>query len=119
MGVIRFFVSDNAEAILKQRAAERNLSLQDFIREELLGKVAVGGLSVEDVVKQIRIKKPQEPFFISDLFDAETWGSFSGGIRGIVGKHFYEAVQAGDLPDVTFNGMKKRKATYCYKAKEE
>lgn len=114
MGNIKFYVSDKVEQDLRDQAAANNLSLPDYIREKLLGKFDGGSLSVEDVIDKINEQKPTKPFFLSDLYPVATWLGYKNGQRGVIGRKFYSRVASGEVPNVTFIGMHKRKAQYSY-----
>ena len=114
MGSIKFYVSDKVEQELRDTAAANGVSLPEYIREKLLGKFDGGTLSVEDVISKINEIKPTKPFFLSDLFPVSTWLGYKAGQRGVIGRKFYAQVVAGEVPNVSFLGMNKRKAQYSY-----
>lgn len=111
MPMIRFYVSDEVMKMVREAADERGISVQDYAREKLLGKES-SGLTIEDVLCEIRKQKPEGTFSIPELFAPEVWQQVPFGQKGYLGKALYENVNAGKITEIAFAGIKNRRATY-------
>lgn len=114
--VVRFYLNDEAYAELENSAKECNLTIQDYVRMKCISS-RKNELTLDDVIRQIEIQKPDYEFRLSDLFDEKTWLSVPLGVRAYLGKSWYEKIMANEISDVEFVGMKKRIAYYRLKNK--
>ena len=114
--VVRFYLNEEAYEELENAAKESNLTIQDYVRAKCLPP-RQNELTLNEVIHQIEVQKPDNEFRLSDLFAPEKWSNVSIGIRAYLGKTFYEKTMANEITNVEFVGMKKRIAYYRLKSK--
>ena len=114
--VVRFYLNDEAYEELELAAKESNLTIQDYVRMKCLSP-RKHSLTLDEVIHQIEVQKPDYEFRLSDLFTPENWSNVSIGIRAYLGKTFFDKTMANEIPNVECVGMKKRIAYYRLKSK--
>ena len=87
--VVRFYLNDEAYEELENAAKDSNLSIQDYVRMKCISP-RKNELTLDEVIHQIEVQKPDFEFRLSDLFPPEKWSNVSIGIRAYLGKSFYE-----------------------------
>ena len=109
---IKIAVSDENYEILNKKAAAENLSIQDYIRRKLFGKI---NITPQDAVNRAlkKYKPGDAPFSVPELFEPEEWETLAT-LAGPFGRRFFELVD-GNYPQIKFTGNynKKGQALYC------
>lgn len=113
MPVVKFTLSDEYYEILQQMAAEKNLSIQDYIRSVVFDFHTI--FTPEEAVKRIQCGNfDGTEFSLPDVY-GEDW-TIERGPAGVFGKNFYNYVTQHPELGIRFKDMGKygRRAVYTY-----
>lgn len=115
MATFRFDLNNEYGKKLEAAAAEKRMSIQDYIRYKLFNEITI--FSVEEVIERIKAGNfDGKEFTVPDVFTEEEWSQIDRGRAGVLGKNFY--IHITDNPDLGISFVKdktiKRRAVYTY-----
>lgn len=111
---IKFTVSDENYQLLCSRADAERLSLQDYIRKQLLSENTIF-TPLEAVNRALKKYSPEDTFSLPDIYGDE-W-TVPNGVAGQFGRKFFELVEAeyGSEIEFTKTYNEKKQAVYIRK----
>lgn len=118
MATFRFDLNEEYSQKLKDAAAEKRMSIQEYIRYKVFDEITI--FSVDEVIRRIMnrdlIEKGKE-FTMPDVFRYEEWSQIDRGNAGVLGKNFYLYTKEHPELEIEFVPDKqiKRRAVYIYK----
>ena len=116
MPTFRFDLNDEYSKKLEDVAAEKRMSIQEYIRYKLYNEITI--FSVDEVIKRIQAGDYDgKEFTVPDVFTDEEWSQIDRGNAGVLGKNFY--IHITENPELGISFVKdktiKRRAVYTYK----
>lgn len=116
MSTFRFDLNKEYSKKLEDAAAERRMSIQEYIRFKLFNETTI--YSVDEVIKRIHAGDfDGKEFTVPDVFSDEEWSQINRGNAGVLGKNFY--IYITNNPDLGIRFVEgktiKRRAVYTYK----
>ncbi|MCH5281912.1 MAG: DUF1413 domain-containing protein [Lachnospiraceae bacterium] len=116
MPTFRFDLNDEYSKKLENAAAEKRMSIQEYIRYKLFSETTI--FSVDEVIKRIQAGDfDGKEFTVPDVFTEEEWSQIDRGNAGVLGKNFY--IHITENPELGISFVKdktiKRRAVYTYK----
>lgn len=116
LATFRFDLDDEYSKKLEEAAAEKRMSIQEYIRFKLFDETTI--FSVDEVIKRIQAGDfDDEEFTVPDVFTEEEWSQLDRGKAGVLGRNFYNYIT--DNPDLGISYVKdktiKGRAVYTYK----
>ena len=116
MATFRFDLNKEYSKKLEDAAADKRMSIQEYIRYKLFGEITI--FSVDEVIKRIQNGDlVGKEFTIPDVFTDEEWSQIDRGNAGVLGKNFYNYTKENPGLEIEFVPDKqiKRRAVYTYK----
>lgn len=116
MPTFRFDLNDEYSKKLEDAAAEKRMSIQEYIRFKLFNETTI--FSVDEVIKRIQAGDFEgKEFTVPDVFTNEEWSQIDRGNAGVLGKNFYNHITENPELGISFVKDKtiKRRAVYTYK----
>lgn len=116
MATFRFDLNKEYSKKLEDAAADKRMSIQEYIRYKVFGEVTI--FSVDEVIKRIQNGDlVGKEFTIPDVFTDEEWSQIDRGNAGVLGKNFYNYTKENPELEIEFVPDKqiKRRAVYMYK----
>lgn len=116
MPTFRFDLNDEYSKKLESAAADKRMSIQEYIRYKLFGETTI--FSVDEVIKRIQAGDFEgKEFTVPDVFTEDEWSQIDRGNAGVLGKNFYIHITANPELGISFvkNKTIKRRAVYTYK----
>ena len=116
MPTFRFDLNDEYSKKLEDVAAEKRMSIQEYIRYKLFNEITI--FSVDEVIKRIQAGDYDgKEFTVPDVFTDEEWSQIDRGNAGVLGKNFYIHITENPELGISFAKDKtiKRRAVYTYK----
>lgn len=115
MATFRFDLNEEYSQKLEDAAAEKRMSVQEYIRYKLFNETTI--FSVDEVIRRIHAGDfDGKEFTVPDVFTSEEWSQIDRGNAGVLGKNFYNHIT--DNPDLGIRFVKdktiKRRAVYTY-----
>lgn len=116
MATFRFDLNDEYSKRLENAAAEKRMTIQEYIRYKLFNEKTI--FSVDEVIKRIQAGDfDGKEFTVPDVFTDNEWRQIDRGKAGVLGKNFY--IHITENPDLGISFVKdktnKRRAVYTYK----
>lgn len=116
MATFRFDLNDEYSKKLEDAAAEKRMSIQEYIRYKLFNETTI--FSVDEVLKRIHTGDFEgKEFTVPDVFTDEEWSQIDRGNAGVLGKNFYNHITENPDLGIYFVPGKtiRRRAVYTYK----
>ncbi|MFW5669050.1 MAG: DUF1413 domain-containing protein [Acetivibrio ethanolgignens] len=116
MATFRFDLNEEYGRRLEEAAAEKRMSIQEYIRYKLFGETTI--FSVDEVIKRIQAGDfDGKEFTVPDVFTEEEWSQIDRGNAGVLGKNFYTHITENPDLGIRFVAGKtiRRRAVYSYK----
>ena len=116
MATFRFDLNEEYSQRLEDAAAEKRMSIQEYIRYRLFNETTI--FSVDEVIRRIQTGDfIHKEFTIPDVFSNEEWSQIDRGNAGVLGKNFYQYTKDNPELEIEFVPDKqiKRRAVYTYK----
>ena len=116
VATFRFDLNEEYGKKLEAAAAERRMSVQEYIRYKLFGEATI--FSVDEVIKRLQAGEfSGKEFTIPDVFTHEEWSRIDRGNAGVLGKNFYAYITEHPELGVRYVAGKtiKRRAVYTYR----
>ena len=116
MPTFRFDLNDEYSKKLEDAAAEKRMSIQEYIRYKLFNEITI--FSVDEVIKRIQAGDYDgKEFTVPDVFTDEEWSQIDRGNSGVLGKNLYIHITVNPELGISFVKDKtiKRRAVYTYK----
>ena len=115
MATFRFDLNQEYSERLEADAAAKRMNIQEYIRYKLFGEVTI--FSVDEVIKRIQAGDfANKEFTVPDVYTDEEWAQIDRGNAGVLGKNFYNHIDAHPELGIHFVPGRtiKRRAVYSY-----
>ena len=116
MATFRFDLNEEYSKRLTDAAAEKRMSIQEYIRYKLFNETTI--FSVDEVIKRIHAGNfDGKEFTVPDVFTDEEWSHIDRGNAGVLGNNFFKHIKKHPELGIYFGPDKtiKRRAVYTYK----
>ena len=114
MPVIKISVSDETYQKLSDMAKEEGISIQDLIRNRVLGEETTV-FTPADAVKRVFAEYDVDDLFTLPELYGDEWSVMKRGIAGVFGKQFFHYVADTCPEKIMFVGMTNRGRHAQYK----
>ncbi|MCD8084430.1 MAG: DUF1413 domain-containing protein [Clostridiales bacterium] len=117
MSTIRFDLNEEYLKKLEAAAAEKNLSIQDYVRWKLFDTDTI--FTIDEALKRIRRLEPGSEFTLPDIY-GDDW-TLKRGPAGVFGRNFFKYISTHQEERITYkdNGKYGRIATYVFEGRRE
>lgn len=114
MPIIKISVDEQTYALLSSMAKEKGVSIQDLIRNKMLGQQTTEFIPATAVQRVFLKYNIGDLFTIPELF-GEEWLVMKRGFAGVFGKQFFNYVAENFSDKIQFVGMTNRGRHAQYK----